>query len=70
MPPVDPLMLILFRRGCLNSLDSACRRADGLLPLTKRPALRPPPFAEDVSCRIILRKCFCALSAECFDKHQ
>ena len=70
MPPMDPLMLNLYRRGCFKAFDGACRRAGGFLPLTKRPALRPPPLAEMVSRRAILRKCFCALSAECFDKHQ
>ena len=57
MPPMDPLMLNLYRRGCFKAFDGACRRAGGFLPLIHRLALRPPPLAVDISWRFILREC-------------
>ena len=43
--PLCTLMLVLYRRGCGITSDSACRRAGHLLPLTDKLALRPPPLA-------------------------
>ena len=45
MPPMYPRILNLYRRGCLDPLNSACRRAAPHLPLTNRLALWPLPLA-------------------------
>ena len=63
-PLCTPSVSICNRRGCPVPFDDAYCRALACLPLTDRRALRPPPLAADVSCRFILRECFCASYAE------
>ena len=66
MPPMYPLMLVLYRRGCGITSDSACRRAGHLLPLTDSLALRPPPLAEVSFEMFHPAQMFFASYADCF----